>query len=374
LPTVDIREVVTRADLKRFVAFPERLYRGHPQYVPKLFDEELNTLLRDKNPAFDYCEARYWMAYRDGQPVGRIAGIISRRYLEVWKRPRIRFGWFDVVDDQDVTAALLGAVEAWGRERGLAEIHGPLGFCDMDREGMLIEGFDELDLLITNYNFPYYPLHLERLGYVKDVDWVEFQVPVPDTMPASVDRLARVVLDRAKLRLLETKARRDLLPYVPGVFALVNEAYRELYSVVAISDRQIASYTKTFFGFINHEFVKFILDGDGQVAAFGIAMPSLSRALQKGRGRLFPFGFLHLLRALRVNDRIDLLLIAVRPDLQNKGVPAVLINEVWKASIRNGIRFAETGPELETNEKIQALWTPFNPRLHRRRRCFLKAL
>ena len=371
---IDIHEIRTRRDLGRFVAFPERLYARHPYYVPKLVSEEIATLSADRNPAFDYCEARCWMAFRDGEPVGRIAGIINHRYIETWGLKRARFGWIDFADDPEVPAALLGAVETWARERGLDGVHGPLGFCDLDREGMLVDGFDELDMLITNYNFPYYPLHLERLGYVKDVDWVECQVPLPSALPDHIDRVAGVVLGRSKLRLLATRHRRDLLPYVPEIFGLVNDAYKGLYGVVAVSDRQIASYTKSFFGFINHEFAKIILDADGRVAAFGVTMPSLSRALQKCRGRLFPFGFLHLLRALHHVDRLDMLLIAVRPELQNRGVPAVVIGEIWKAAVKYGTRHAETGPQLETNEKILAMWKPFNARQHRRRRCYVKPL
>ena len=371
---IELCEVRTRRELKRFVAFPERLYARHPLYVPKLAGEEIAALSADRNPAFEYCEARCWMAFRDGEPVGRIAGIINHRYITTWNLKRARFGWIDFVDDPEVPAALLGAVEGWARERGLDGVHGPLGFCDLDREGMLVEGFDELDMLITNYNFPYYPARLEALGYRKDVDWIEFEVPVGGPLPPDIDRVSRVVLGRTGLRLLETRSRRDLLPYVPEIFGLVNDAYKGLYGVVELSNRQIASYTKSFFGFINHEYVKLVLDGSGRVAAFGITMPSLSRALQTCRGRLFPFGFLHLLRALRHGDRLDLLLIAVRPELQNKGVPAVIIHEIWKACRNHGIRHAETGPQLETNEKINAMWTPFHPRQHRRRRCFVKVL
>jgi GNAT superfamily N-acetyltransferase len=371
---IELREVQTRSDLKRFVAFPERLYRGHPYYVPKMVGDELNVLRSDRNPSFEYCEARYWMAYRDGAPAGRIAGIISRRYIETWKRNRVRFGWLDFVDDPEVSAALLGAVEEWARSRGLDAVHGPLGFCDMDREGLLVDGFDELDMLITNYNFPYYATHLERLGYAKDVDWVEYLIPVPDAMPPNLDRIARVVLDRSRLHLLHTRRMRDIRPYIDDVFALINEAYKELYAVVFLSDAQIRYYTKAFFGFLDHEYVKIILDADGRVAAFGVSMPSLSRALQKCRGRLFPLGFIHLLRALRTNDRLDLLLTAVRPAYQNKGIAAVLINETWKTAIRRGIKFGETGPELETNTKIQSQWASFGPRQHRRRRCYLKDL
>jgi GNAT superfamily N-acetyltransferase len=371
---VEIREVRSLSELKRFVAFAETLYPDHPYYVPKLITDEMNTLRKDRNPSFEYCEARYWMAYKDGVPSGRIAGIISHRYIETWKKKRARFGWIEFVDDPEVSGALLGQVEQWAKEKGLDGVHGPLGFCDMDREGMLIEGFDELDMLITNYNYPYYPQHLERLGYAKDVDWVEFLVKPPAEMVANVDRIARIALDRAKLRLLQTRSKHDLKPYIAGIFGLINDTYKDLYSVVLLSDRQIEYYTKAFFGFINHEYVVIILDKEDKVAAFGVAMPSLSRALQKGRGRLFPFGFVHLLRALKKNDRLDLLLTAVRSDLQNKGINAVLINETWKAAKRNGIVYAETGPELEANDKIQAQWKHFDTRLHRRRRCFYKAI
>ena len=371
---VDVREVQTRSELKQFVTFSEKMYRGHPHYVPKLINDELNTLRRDRNPAFEYCEARYWMAFKDGTPVGRIAGIISHRYIETWKKRRARFGWIDFIDDPEVSAALLGAVEQWAKEQSLDGVHGPLGFCDLDREGMLIDGFDELDMLITIYNHPYYPVHLERLGYAKDVDWVEYLVETPTEMPANVDRIARIVLDRCKLRLVETRGKRDLLPHIDGIFALINDTYKELYSVVLLSEAQIKYYTKAFFGFLDHQFVKIILDRQGKVAAFGVAMPSLSKALQRCRGRLFPFGFAGILRALRKNDRLDLLLTAVRQDLQNKGVNAVLINEVWKSAVSHGIKYAETGPELETNERVQSQWKHFANRQHRRRRCFYKAI
>jgi GNAT superfamily N-acetyltransferase len=374
LRMIDVRPVRSRADLKAFVRFPERLYRAHPSYVPKLATDEMRTLQAAKNPAFDYCEAQCWMAFRDGTPVGRIAGIVNRRYIEAWGLKRARFGWIDFVDDPEVSSALLATVEGWAAERGLDAVHGPLGFCDLDREGMLVDGFDELDMLITIYNHPYYPAHLERLGYVKDADWLEYVMEVPAVMPENVDRLSRVVLDRARLKLVPTTHVRDVLPYAGRVFGLINDAYRDLYSVVAVSDRQVEYYTRTFFGFLRHEFVKVIVDADDNVAAFGIAMPSLSRALQRCRGRLLPFGFLHILHALRYSDRLDLLLTAVRPEYQNKGINAVLINEVWRAAVARRMRWAETGPELETNEKIQAQWKHFAPRQHRRRRCYVKEL
>jgi len=371
---IELVEVKSRSDLKRFVTLAERLYRGNAYYVPKLVGDEMNTLRSDRNPAFEYSEARYWMALRDGEPVGRIAGIISHRYNETWKKKRARFGWVDFVDDPAVSAALFGAVEEWARSRGLEEVHGPLGFCDLDREGMLVEGFDELDMLITNYNYPYYPVHLERLGYAKDVDWLEHLLTNPGVMPERLDRIARVALQRAGLHVLETKSKRDLLPYIDGVFALVNEAYKDLYAVVLLSDAQIRYYTKAFFGFLDHRYVKIILDKQDRVAAFGASMPSPARGLQKCRGRLFPFGFIHVLRSMRTTDRLELLLIAVRPEHQNKGLGAVLIHETWKVASRRGIKYGETGPQLETNIKVQTQFEALERRQHRRRRCFVKAI
>jgi hypothetical protein len=371
---VTIEEVRSTADLKKFVAFPEVLYRHHPRYVPKFVTDELNTLRSDRNPAFDYCRARYWIAYRDGLPAGRIAAIHNQRYIETWKKRRVRFGWIDFVDDPQVSAALLGAVEQWARELGMEGVHGPLGFCDLDREGMLIDGFDETDLMITIYNYPYYPEHLERLGYGKDVDWVEYEFKVPDHVPDTIARIARVALDRSKLRLVPIRRKKDVTPYIAGVFRLINEAYSALYSVVLLSDRQIDYYTKSFLALLRHEYVKIIVDAHGEVAAFGVAVPSLSKALQSCRGRLLPIGFIAVLKALRQNDRLDLLLTAVRKDLQNKGINAILINEMWKSAIPAGIKLVETGPELEENEKVQVQWKHFERRQHRRRRCFYKAL
>ena len=264
---VTIQEVRSTADLKRFVAFPEVLYRRHPYYVPKFVTDELNTLRSDRNPAFDYCQARYWMAYRNGPPVGRVAAIVNQRYIDTWKKRRARFGWIDFVDDPDVSAALLGAVEQWARDLGMEGVHGPLGFCDLDREGMLIEGFDELDLMITIYNHPYYPVHLERLGYGKDVDWVEYEFKVPAEVPDTIARIARVVLDRSKLRLVTVRRKKDIEPYIPGVFRLINDTYQHLYSVVLLSERQIDYYAKVFMTLLRPEYVKIILDAHGEVAA-----------------------------------------------------------------------------------------------------------
>lgn len=371
---VVVKEVVTARDLRKFISFPNKLYAGNKYWVPPLRMDEMNTLRKDRNPAFEYCEARYWLAYKDGRPAGRIAGLINNRYVERWGKRHVRFGWFDFIDDEEVSAALLGKVEDWARRIGFDAVHGPLGFTDLDREGMLIEGFDEVGTLATNYNYPYYPRHMERLGYGKDVDWVEFRLSVGEGVPEKVDRIAQIALKRSKLTLLNAKSSRDFRPYAKDVFYLINEAYKDLYGVVTLTEKQIEVYIKQYFGFINPDYTKIVLDEDGKLAAFGIAMPSLSKALQKSGGRLFPFGFIHLLGALKKVEGIDLYLVAVRPDLQGRGVNALLLTEIHKACARNGVQWAESNPELEENEKVQAQWKHYEARQHKRRRCFIKHL
>ncbi|MGE5528700.1 MAG: GNAT family N-acetyltransferase [Patescibacteria group bacterium] len=371
---VEIREVKTGRDLRRFVSFPHALYAGNKYWVPPLRVDELKTLRREKNPAFEHCEARYWLAYKDGRVAGRIAGIINHQHSAKWGQDYIRFGWLDFVDDAEVSRALVETVEAWARERGMTGIHGPLGFCDLDREGLLVEGFAVPGTMVTIYNHPYYPAHLERLGYAKDVDWVEYELRVPAEVPESVERVSRAVMKRLKLRLLDARRAKDLKPYARAAFALINEAYKDLYGFVPLSDRQIEAFTKQYFGFISPDYTKIILDEQGALAGIGIAMPSLSNALRKSGGRLFPLGFLRLLAALRRNDCLDLYLVAVRPDLQKKGVNALLMNEITKACIKNGITRGESNPELETNENVQAFWKHYEARQHKRRRVYLKKL
>lgn len=369
---LEIREVKTRADLKKFIKFPHILYSRNQYWVPQLMLDEINTLRQDRNPAYEYCEARLWLAYRDGKIAGRIAGIINHKFIEKWGEKNARFGWVDFIDDAEVSALLFRTVEEWAKSRGMEHVHGPLGFCDMDREGMLIEGFNELSMLITNYNYPYYPAHLEKNGYVKDIDWVEYEVKVPECIPEKVAKINDAVLKRLNLRILDAKKSRDFLPHVKGIFQLLNEAYKDLYGVVPLTDRQVEAYTKQYFGFVNAEYVRVILDENNTVAAVGIAMPSLSKAVKKCRGRLLPLGFIYILRALKKNDCIDLYLVAVRPGLQSKGINALLLTDINKSAVKNGILKAETGPELETNTKVQALWKHYETRQHKRRRCYIK--
>jgi hypothetical protein len=374
LVSIQIREVTTRRQLKQFIGFPYQLYKNHPCWVPPLRWDETTTLDKRKNPAFDVCEARYWLAIKKGQVVGRVAAILNHPYIRTWEKKLLRFGWFDCEEDGAIALALIGTVEQWARELGMEGVHGPLGFTDMDPEGMLIEGFEELGTLATLYNYPYYPAFMESMGYEKDVDWIEFEITPAQEIPERIERIADVAMRRLHLHILSVRRKKELLKYVPQIFDLIDKTYRNLYGVVPLTPKQVEYYTKMYFSFIKPQYVSVILDKNKQVAAFGITMPSLSKALQRCRGRLFPFGFLHLLNALNQCNRADLYLVAVRPELQGKGINAIMIREINKIYIRNKVRFVESNPELETNIKVQGQWKFYESRQHKRRRCYIKIL
>jgi len=371
---VQIKEVASRRDLRTFILFPFALYRGNDNWVPPLILDEFNTLRSDKNPAFDYCEARYWLAYKDGRLAGRIAAIINPKHKEHWKQDYMRFGWIDFIDDPEVSAALLGAVEDWAAESGVAAIHGPLGFTDMDHEGMLIEGFDELATMINIYNYPYYPLHMENLGYEKDTDWVEFEIDVPPEPNPTIARIAKIALRRNKLQLLKVKNKKEMRARARELFELLCAEYKDLYSFVPLTERQMDTYTEQYLGFIDPDFVPVVVDEEDRMVAFGIIIPSLARALQKTRGRLFPFGFVQLSRAMKKNDRADLYLVAVKSEYQGKGVNAILMDQMNQVFNRIGVTKVESNPELEDNLDVQGQWKYFEKRQHKRRRCFIKYL
>ena len=371
---VEIKEVIGKRDLRRFIDFPFGLYKNNPYWVPPLRMDEYNTLHWDRNPAFEHSEARYWMAFKDGREVGRIAGFLVRPYIEKWKNQYLRFGWMDFIDDEEVSRTLLGTVEAWAKELGMTAVNGPMGFTDLDPEGLLIDGFEELGTLATIYNYPYYAAHLEKLGYVKDMDSVEYELPVPEEPNEKVARIAEIVMRRNKLAKLEARNKREVLPYAKELLMLLDEAYAHLYGVVPLTSKQEEAYIKQYFGFIKPEFVPIILDQDGKMVAFGITMPSLSKALQKSKGRIFPFGFIHLLKALRKNDRADLYLVAIKKEYQGKGVNAIMIHEMNKVYKKLGIRWVESNPELETNRQVQSMWKHYERRQHKHRRFYIKHL
>ena len=369
---VEIRLVTGMRDLKQFVSFPYSLYAGNSFWVPPLRQAELNTFRWDKNPAFEFCEVKYWLAFKNGKVAGRIAGILNNAYNESWGKNVVRFGYIDFIDDYRVSEALLRTVEIWAKEKAMDAVHGPLGFTDLDPEGMLVEGFEELGTMGAIYNFPYYPVHLERDGYHKDVDWVEFEVKVPRVVHEKLRRLAEIVARKNNLKVLQVKRTKDLLPYTKEMFQVLNESYKGLYGVFPLTEKQIDMYVDQYFRLVRPEYISVILDRNDRVAAFGITVPSLAKALRKTGGRLFPLGFIHLLKAMRKNDTIDMCLIAVRPDLQGRGVNALLMHEFNKIYLRHNIVRAETNPELETNSRVQAQWKFFDARQHKRRRCYIK--
>jgi len=327
---VELKEVVTKADLKKFIKFPYKHYSGNNYWVPPLLMDEYRNLDKEKNPALEFCEANYWLAYKNNEIVGRIVGIINKRYNEKVGKKIARFGYVEFIDDEEVSRKLFETVELWAKEKGCEAIHGPLGFTDMDPEGMLIEGFEELPTIATIYNYPYYPVHVEKYGYKKDIDWLEYELVPPGDIPEKVERIAKAALERYHLKMLEVKKAKDLLPYAHEIFQVLNEAYENIYGFVPLSEKQIDLYVKQYFGFIKPGFVPVVLNEKGEVVAFGITMPSLSKAFQKAKGRLFPFGFIHILKALKKNDRVDLYLTGVRPDYQDKGVNAIMMYEMNK--------------------------------------------
>ena len=373
--SITLKEVTSPGELKKFVDFQYELYEGNKYWVPPLKKEETFLLRRDKNPAFDFCETKYWLAYKDGKIVGRIAGIINQKFNDKFNKKIMRFGWFDFIDDAEVSDKLLSAVEEWAKEKGMNEIHGPLGFTDMDSEGTLVEGFEELSTLGALYNYPYYPKLIENSGYEKDIDWIEFQVNMTSApVPEKISRIADIALKRNKLSVLRVKKSKELLPYAREMFYLINSSYKDLYGFVELSDKQIDMYVKQYFGFIKPEYLPVVLNEKGEMVAFGITMPSLSTAFQKAKGSLFPFGFIHILKAMKNNPALDLYLTAVRPDMQDKGVNAILMNETNKLIINNNITLVETNRELEDNSKVQAQWKFFDHRQHKRRRCYKKEI
>ena len=367
-----LTKVATKKELKRFIAFQNQLYKGNKFWCPQMRMDEMNTLSRDKNPAFDFCEAEYWIASRGNEIVGRIAGIINHKANERWNEKLVRFGWIDFIDDPEVSRILLDTVTEWGQSKGMVGIHGPLGFSDMDNEGMLIKGFDEMATLASIYNYPYYVEHMEGLGFEKAADWVQYEFEIPPSIPEKVDRLSLLVQEKYKLRLLKAKKAKELLPYAPKMFQTLNAAFSELYGYTALTKKQVDMYIKAYFGFVRPEFISFVIDEKDDVVGFGVSLPSLTRALQKCNGKLFPFGFIYLLRAMKKNDTIDMYLNGVRPDYHAKGVNALYYNEMHRAYIKYGIKRAVTNPQLEDNAKALTIWKNFNGRQHLTRRCWIK--
>lgn len=375
---IEIRAVdhSKRSQIRKFVKFGIDFYKDNPYYVPPLVMDDTNTLSPKKNPAFDFCEAQAFMAYRDGKPVGRIAGIINHKVNGRTGRKDLRFGFVDFIDDPEVSQALFDAVSQWGRVKGMTSIVGPLGFTDMDQEGMLTFGYDEVGTMATIYNYPYYPQHMERMGFEKDADWMEYYLTVPDAVPEKHRRIAEIVKERNGLKVKKYSSRKKIREeYGVALFELINEAYDKLYGYSPLSPKQIQYYINMYLSILNLELVTVVTDADDKIVAIGISIQSFSKALQKCRGRIFPFGWVHLLPVLLgKSDAVDLLLIAVKPEYQSKGVNALLFADLIPYYIKNGYRHAESNPELDSNAKVQNQWGSFEARQHRRRRAFRKPL
>ncbi|WP_010421515.1 hypothetical protein [Anaerophaga thermohalophila] len=372
---ITIKEITSKNDLKKFIKFPNKLYKKNNFYVPPLISAELETLSKDKNPAFDFCEAKYWLAYNESNTiVGRIAGIINHKYNKKVGKQLVRFGWLDFIEDIDVLKALIQEVVKFANEKEAVGIHGPLGFSEFDASGILIEGFDEIPTAYGKYNYPYYSQMIEQLGFEKEVDWVEFRVTVPDKIPVRYSQIARSIADRYKLQSVKLKSKKEVLNYADQIFQLLNKEYESIHGFSGLTPNQIDALKKQFIPLLRLKFVSIILNAENNVIGFGICLPSLSKALQKCRGRLFPFGFLHIQKALRVNDTIDTLLIAIHSDYRNKGVNALIFNHIGSAIVSEGIKYIETTRELEHNLSAQNLWDKLENRQHKRSRCYFKTI
>ncbi len=371
---IQIKQISTTPQLRKFIRFPHSVPREGNNWVPALDFDEMNNLHWDRNPAFEHCQARYFLAYRDKQIVGRVAAIYNKLHAETWNQHYLRFGWIDFMDDPEISAALMEVVENWARELGCKAVHGPLGFTDLDREGLLVEGFDELGTLATRHDPPYYKEHLENLGYGKDVDWLEHEIILPEELDEKILRVADIARRRYKLRVLDAKTKNELLPYAPQLFEVINETYSHLYGVVHLTPAQRDAYVKQYFGFVIPELVPVVLDENDRMVGFTITMPSLSRAIQKAHGKLFPFGFIHLLGAMRRFDHVDTYLGAVLPHLQGRGVNAILMVALFEGFKKYGVKTVHANPQLETNHKVWSQWRYFDTRQHKRRRVYIKQL
>nr|WP_311463067.1 N-acetyltransferase [uncultured Prevotella sp.] len=381
MSSVQIKRVETKKDLKSFIECHYDLYEGNQYDAPNLYSDEFKTLSKDKNAAFDFCEAEYFLALKEGKVVGRVAAIINNKANEKWDKKDVRFGWIDFIDDIEVSKALLKAVEDYGREKGMTSVVGPLGFTDMDPEGMLTWGFDQLGTMATIYNYDYYPKHMEKLGgWEKDNDYVEYRLDVPETAPEKYTKIAEMVEKRYNLHARKlTKKEIFEGGYGKKLFDLINVTYSHLYGFSELSERQIDQYVKMYFPLADLDLITVVEDGnkDNQLVGLAITIPSLTRALQKcHRGRLFPFGWWHLLRAIKFHktEVVDLLLIGVLPEYRSKGANSLVFADLIPRYVKYGFKWGETHVEMETNESVQSQWGPLDPTMHKKRRCYRKAI
>lgn len=370
--SIEIKEVANKSDLKKFVKFPIELYKENDCYVPPLISDEITTLTKGKNPSLDYCELKMWLAYRDNKIVGRIAGIIQGKEIE--HKKLIRFGWFDFVDDKSVSQMLINTVEDWAKSENLEGIHGPLGFTDMDFEGMLIEGFDEMATIATIYNFPYYVDHMDSMGFKKAEDWIELEIPVPEVFPEKTQRVLDLIANKYKVKNVPFKNAKQMLPYAVKMFKTLNESFKELYGFNQLTQQEMDYYIKQYFDFVVPGFVIMVADENDDVVGFAVTMPSLSKAFRKANGSLFPFGFIHVLKAIKFNTMADLYLIGTSPEYQNKGVANIVIGEILKTYKKHGITTAYSNQMLESNTSVLNQMMKYSSKIRKRRRCYVKSI
>lgn len=369
-----IKEVLTKRDLKKFIQFPVRLFKDVEQFTPYIFEDEMANLTPSKNPASAWCDFKLFMAYIDGKIVGRICGIISHFANDKYGQKRVRFNRIDMIDDIEVTKAMIKAVAAWGRENGMTEIVGPLGYSDQDKEGLLVEGFEYANMFATFYHFPYYKEHLEKLGFVVDATWVEARLYVPEKMDERFERINKYVERKYHVHIKELKSKKALEPYIVQVLSLANKAYADLYGFVPISEDFMGTLAKQYMPLLNLRYTNIVVDEKDKVVAFGISIPSPVFALKKIKGKLYPFGFIRFLNALKHSKQLDLLLIAIEPELKTSGIINLVLGEAIKHAIEDGIEYAETGPELIDNIQVQSLWKNLNYINHKKRVCYLRSI
>jgi GNAT superfamily N-acetyltransferase len=376
---VTIREVTTVADLKTFIRFATELYENCPNYCPPLEFDELNTFNSQVNPTLEVCEFQNFLAYKDGKIVGRISGIINHKANEHWQRNKVRFGWFDFIDDFEVSRVLLDSVAEWGKQKGMDELNGPVGFTDFDHQGLLLEGYEYDSPMASLYNYPYYPAHFEKYGLTKEADWIEYRVFVPDSIPEKMDRVAKIVMEKYNLRIAKVRSAKELMRKFKNFeyFDVIDQAYRPLYNFQPLTMRQKEYYSKMYFPMLNFDFVTIVVNEKDEIVGIGVGMPDISDALRKCKGRLFPFGWYYLLKALKRKKNMkvfDLLLIAVRPDYQNKGVNALFFYDQTPYFLKYGVQYAETSAILEDNSKNRSNWEYFDTLQHKRRRAYIKTI
>jgi len=382
MSNVEIRKVETKKDLVRFIDVHHDLYKGNKYDAPNLFVDDMNTLRKDKNAAFDFCEAEYFIAYKDGKAVGRVAAIINHNANKKWDREDVRFGWIDFIDDIEVSSALFKAVEDWGRSKGMKQCVGPLGFTDMDPEGMLTDGFDQLGTMTTPYNYPYYPKHMDQLGgWEKDNDYIECKLPIPNEVPEKYAKISKMIQTRYGLRVKKIKNRKEVFEggYGKKIFEVINICYKDLYGYSELTERQIDQYVDMYLNFVDYDLITLIEDStcNNKLVGIGITIPSLTKALQKCRkGRLFPFGWWYVLRALKFHKTkiVDCLLVGVLPEYRRKGANALLFSDLIPRFVKLGWEWGETQVEMETNHAVQSQWSEIDVTIHKRRRVYKKAL